>query len=271
MAPTAPARRRPDRRWERQLYARFSAGPGVSEEANTEAALAGCLFARIELVSVGRWFVMHRRLGRNLGFRQQPLFHGHHEWVWSIGDGLALEVLTGAFFWNQLQRNLLLKGKGYVGLLRVNVVGTARDIELGCRRFDNRTVHIHRLALDGIPDGILVFLFAIGEDELPGREVHLIRGRSQNHVVRLFQRRGGGLNRKSGGLGRGCLRLGQNVGPAIVSAVVLHVLIFRVLFDLLLILRVGRDNRSTGGIPDSIDRIGRNLRVWWSGPRVRQG
>src|SRR5271165_1765192 len=184
-------------------------------------------------------FVVNRgfRRGRRCGFQQLALLHHHHERTGGIRGGLALEVETGSFFGDELERNLLFEGERDVCLLGLDVILTARDVELGRSSFNDGSVHLYRLTLDGVPHGILIFLFAVGENELPSRKVHLVRRRGYNHVVSLFRWSGCGLDRKSSGFSRVCLRLSQKIGPAIVSAVIFDVLIPRVFLNLLLILR----------------------------------
>src|SRR5208283_4672625 len=66
------------------------------------------------------------------------------------------------------------------------------------------------------------------------------------------------------------LSLRQKVGPAVVGAMVFQILILGVLLDLLLVLGRGRYDRCAGGVPDAIERIGRDFRIRRSGPGIRQ-
>ena len=85
---------------------------------------------------------VNRLLGRGGrgGFQQLAFLHGHHERTWRIGGRFALEVQTGVFLGDQLQRNLVFEGERNIRLLGVNVIEAARDVKLRRRRLDDRTV-----------------------------------------------------------------------------------------------------------------------------------
>ena len=121
---------------------------------------------------------MHRSLlgrSRSRSLQQLALLHDHHEGVRRVGGRLALEVQTGAYLRDQLQRNLLFEFEGDIRFLGLDVILAARDIKLFRRGFDHGAIHLNRLALDGIPDCVLVLLASVGKNELPGGEVHLVR------------------------------------------------------------------------------------------------
>src|SRR6267154_1255174 len=176
---------------------------------------------------MSRGLAVNRRLlgrGWRRSLEQLPFLHGHHERAWCIRSWFALEVQTGTLFWDKPQRHFLFEGKSDIRLLRVNVIRAAGDIELGRRGLDNRPIHLYSLALDRVPNHILVFLGAIGKDELPSGEVHLFRLLRGHQSVNLFRRGGSGFDGKSSGLSWAGLGLRQNVSPAVVSSVILCVL-----------------------------------------------
>src|ERR1700733_9796304 len=71
--------------------------------------------------------------------------------------------------------------------------------------------------------------------------------------------RGCGFDRETSRRRWAGLDLRQNISPAVVSAVVPHILVLRIFLELLLILRVRCKHGSTASEPDGIDRIGSNL------------
>src|SRR6267154_4284012 len=172
-------------------------------------------------LAVNRWLLGR---GWRSGLEQLPFLHGHHERAGGIRSRFALEIQTGTLFGDEPQRHLVFESESDIRLLRVDVIRAAGDVELGRRGLDDGPIHLYSLALDRVPDDILVFLGAIGKDELPSGEVHLFRLLRGHQSVNLFRRGGSGFDGKSSGLSWAGLGLRQNVSPAVVSSVILCVL-----------------------------------------------
>src|ERR1700728_940146 len=75
----------------------------------------------------------------------------------------------------------------------------------------------------------------------------------------LLDRGGCGFDRETSRRRRVGFDLSQDIGPAVVSAMVPQILVLSVFLELLLILRVRRQDGSTASKPDGIDRIGSEL------------
>ena len=84
---------------------------------------------------------------------------------------------------------------------------------------------------------LLIGLGAVGEDELQLAEIHFRGIGGDRHGMSLLRRGGSGFDRWD--RPRASLGLGQNISPAVVSAVVLDVENLGVLLVLLLVLRRG--------------------------------
>src|SRR5205807_1901219 len=99
---------------------------------------------------------------------------------------------------------------------------------------DDCTVHLHRLALDSIPNRVPIGLTSIREDELPLRKVHLVRWSFGHHLVCLIRRSRGRRDQSSEIRRWNCPRFCfcQDVSPALLVAVKLSVLRTSVLLNL---------------------------------------
>src|SRR5260370_35816584 len=99
-------------------------------------------------------------------FQQASLFHNHHEWIGRVRRPLSLKIQANAFFRDQLRRNGVLEIESDVRFLSRDVVGASGDLELRWSRLKDHAIHLNSLALDGVPDSVLIFLRTVGENEL---------------------------------------------------------------------------------------------------------
>src|SRR5947209_200153 len=73
---------------------------------------------KVDRLLGGGLVVDHGLLGGccRFSFQQLAFLHHHHEWIWSVGGGLALEVEAGAIFRNHPNWDLVLEFQSYIRL-----------------------------------------------------------------------------------------------------------------------------------------------------------
>src|SRR5262249_3083707 len=116
-------------------------------------------------------------------------------------------------------------------------------------------VHLDGFALDGIPDGIAIGIAAIRQNELPLRKIHLVRRSVLHHFRRLFGRSWGRLDRNLRAVCFGC---SEELSPAVVARMELHILRASILFHLRSCSWWGDRSRACRK-PDSVLIIRRSL------------
>ena len=132
-----------------------------------------------------------------------------------------------------------------------------------CRRYripstwrDYGALHLYGFAFDGVPDCVLIFLGTVGEDELPGCEIHFVGRCCYHHVVGLFGRCGSGLDGETGGrMGLALACASTSVQPSSPPWYFMYSdswRIFRSAAD----IAGWRYDRSAGGIPDRVEGSG---------------